>query len=175
MKRIVLVVHNVRSCHNVGSLLRTAEGLGVLKVYMSGFTPYPQANNDHRLPHISQRAASQIAKTSLGAEKTMPWETRENLSELVRELKQSGFKIAALEQAKNSVLLNEFRNPDDIALLVGSETTGLEPEALKLCDLCLEIPMSGKKESFNVAVAAAIGLYHLKFSAKVLDKKVFRV
>lgn len=132
---------------------------------MTGYTPYPEAKSDSRLPHISKRAASQIAKTSLGAEHTMPWEVRENLGELIDELKQSGFKLAALEQSKNSFLLPKYHNHEDVTLVVGSETTGLEPEILQLCDLCLEIPMFGKKESFNVAVAAAIGLYHLKFSA----------
>jgi tRNA G18 (ribose-2'-O)-methylase SpoU len=162
MRSIVLIAHNLRSAHNVGSLLRTAEGLGVKKVFLTGYSPYPVQENDSRLPHLAQKIDKQIAKTALGAEKSLG--TKSDISEVLTELKQHGYSIAAIEQAPNSVSLPKFKPPQKIALIAGREVEGIEPEVLALCDTVLEIPMFGKKESFNVVQAAAMILYHCRFS-----------
>lgn len=154
----------MRSSHNVGSLLRTAEGLGITGVFLTGYTPYPTTANDQRLPHIRDRITKQIQKTALGAENSLNWQNSETIEPVLAALQKNGFQIAALEQAKNSIKLPEFKPPTKIAVIVGREVEGLEPEILKKCDLVLEIPMKGKKESFNVVQAAAMGLYHLTFS-----------
>lgn len=165
MARIILIAHNLRSCHNVGSLLRTADGLGVEHVHLTGYTPYPLREGDSRLPHLAQKVARQIHKTALGAEHTIHWSHSEDVLPLIAILKADGYEVAALEQAKRSVKLPTFRSAGPIALLVGREVEGVEPEVLIECDRVVEIPMAGKKESFNVSVAAAIALYHLTYVA----------
>jgi tRNA G18 (ribose-2'-O)-methylase SpoU len=165
MRDIVLIAHDVRSTHNVGSLLRTAEGLGVSHVYFTGYTPYPPLSaHDERLPHIAQKLGKQIQKTALGAEATVPWSSRNDISVLLEQLRTDGFRLVALEQDKRSVLLPEYSPPAKIALLIGREVEGIDPELLALTDDILEIPMFGSKESFNVVQAAAMTLYHLRFT-----------
>lgn len=161
-RRLVLVVHNVRSTHNVGSLLRTAEGLGIERVYLSGYTPYPEEPNDNRLPHVVRKLTGQIHKTALGAESSMDWLYQEDLRQCISDIRKDGFTIVALEQTATAVDLNVFKDRRDIALIVGNEVEGLSDAELNLTELQLEIPMKGEKESFNVAVAAAMALYHLK-------------
>jgi tRNA G18 (ribose-2'-O)-methylase SpoU len=163
MRSVVLIAHNLRSCHNVGSLLRTAEGLGVHKVFLTGYTPYPKYDGDPRLPHLANKIHKQITKTALGAEETQPWVHIEDINWLIEKLHDEGCTVAAIEQASNSISLPEYDAPQQIALLVGREVEGVEPEVLKLCDTILEIPMFGKKESFNVAQAAAMGMYQCTF------------
>lgn len=163
MKRLYLIVHNVRSTHNVGSLLRTADGLGIDKVYLTGYTPYPKKSGDHRLPHLANSVAKRIHKTALGAEKSISWNYQRDIEKLLAKLKTAGWQIAALEQTETAIDLTKFKTEWDTALVVGTEVGGLPVEVIALTDLQLQIPMSGKKESFNVAVAAAIGLYHLHF------------
>jgi tRNA G18 (ribose-2'-O)-methylase SpoU len=163
MRRIVLVVHDVRSAHNVGSLLRTADGLGVETVYFSGYTPYPEAPDDSRLPHIRTRISNQIHKTALGAEDALSWKHEADPVNLLGRLRKDGYSIVALEQTLDSQTLADYRPNANVVLLVGNEVTGLDAEMLKKIDLCLEIPMLGRKESFNVSVAAAIALYHLRY------------
>ena len=165
MVELVLIAHNLRSAHNVGSLLRTCEGLGVNKVFLTGYTPYPLAPEDSRLPHLAQKTDKQIAKTALGAEKMVQWQQSPDIKTVLEELQSRGFRIAALEQAPGSIELPTFRVPDKLALVVGREVEGLEPEILNLCDITLEIPMFGRKESFNVVQAAAMALYQFRFQA----------
>lgn len=160
---LVLIAHNLRSSHNVGSLLRTAEGLGVGKIWLTGYSPYPLSDTDSRLPHLARRADVQIAKTALGAEKLITWEHAGDIEAVLDGLKTDGFTIAALEQTPDAVALPDYKPPRKLALIVGREVEGLEPEVLALCDLGLEIPMPGRKESFNVVQAAAMALYHLRF------------
>lgn len=162
MSSLVLIAHNLRSSHNVGSLLRTAEGLGVAEVYLTGYTPYPLQKNDTRLPHMAKKLSGQIAKTSLGAEKSVGLH-HADIAELISELSAGGYEIAALEQTPDALALPKFKAPGKLALIVGREVEGLESKIVELCDLAIEIPMSGNKESFNVAVAAAIALYHCKY------------
>jgi 23S rRNA (guanosine2251-2'-O)-methyltransferase len=164
MRSIVLIAHNLRSCHNVGSLLRTAEGLGVHKVWLTGYTPYPLAPGDTRLPHIATKLHKQISKTALGAEASQSWQQADDIFAVLAALKAEGFTIAAIEQSDTAILLPEFAPSEKIVLIMGREVEGMEPEVLAACDAVLEIPMFGKKESFNVVQAAAMGLYHCRFT-----------
>lgn len=159
MPEIIIVAHNIRSTHNVGAIFRTAEGLGVKKIILSGYSPYPQQSEDSRLPHISAKLTSQIHKTALGAEFIVPFEYQETPS--IAELKASGYRIVALEQASTSIPLQTYKAPQKVALILGEEVEGIAPELLALCEDILEIPMIGQKESFNVSVAAGIALYQL--------------
>jgi len=163
MRTIIVIAHDIRSCHNVGSLLRTAEGFGVAKVYLTGYTPYPIAPKDRRLPHVSAKLAAQIHKTALGAEMLASWEQCDDVLPVLAELRRNGFVIAALEQSPQSVKLPDFAPPDKIALLLGREVEGVDAHLLQQCDITLEIPMFGHKESFNVVQAAAMALYQCRF------------
>lgn len=163
MPEIILIAHNLRSCHNIGSLLRTAEGLGVEEVLLSGYTPYPLTDNDPRLPHEASKLHKQIQKTALGAETSQKWRHITDLNQAITELRSQGYQVAAIEQAAHSMALPDFKTPDKIALLVGREVEGVEPEVLAQMDTILEIPMFGQKESFNVVQAAAMALYHCRF------------
>ena len=162
-RQLVLIAHDVRSAHNVGSILRTADGLGVDKVYLTGYTPYPIEENDKRLPHVWRRAAAQITKTALGAELSVEWQHETDVAHLISRLKKGGYLVAALEQTDQALELQKFTSPDKIALVVGSEIGGIPPAVLKEADIHLAIPMLGHKESFNVSVAVAVALYHLRW------------
>ena len=159
MPNIVVIAHNIRSTHNVGAIFRTAEGFGISKIILSGYTPYPRIVHDPRLPHISDKLTKQISKTALGAEALVPFEYAEEPP--LAELKKKGYRIVALEQAENSTLLSEYTPPENTALLLGEEVEGITPELLAQCEDIIEIPMVGKKESFNVSVATGIALYAL--------------
>lgn len=163
MRQIVLIAHNVRSSHNVGSLLRTAEGLGLRHVYMTGYTPYPAIDNDSRLPHLARKITGQINKTALGSEQLVKWSHAESIEDLINDLKDEKYFVYALEQAEESISLLKFLPPKKVAILVGNEVRGLGDDILKLCGGILEIPMLGEKESFNVAQAAAMALYHCRY------------
>lgn len=164
MRDIILIAHDIRSTHNVGSLLRTAEGLGVTRVYLTGYTPYPKKPSDPRLPHIAQKLTNQIHKTALGAEISQTWDQADTIEPLLKKLKSEGYSIVGLEQTQKSVPLPEYSPPQKLALLLGREVEGIEPDLLKQLDETLEIPMFGNKESFNVVQAAAMCLYHLRFA-----------
>lgn len=166
-RSIILIAHNLRSCHNVGSLLRTAEGLGVEEVLLSGYSPCPLATDDERLPHLAQKIDRQICKTALGAESSQPWRHTLDIKTMVNELKADGYLVCAVEQTSHCVPLPDFNPPQKLALLVGREVEGVEPEILALMDTILEIPMLGRKESFNVVQAAAMALYHCRYHAQV--------
>lgn len=158
MPDITLLVHNIRSTYNVGAIFRTAEGFGVTKIVLSGYTPYPTVKNDPRLPHIAEKLTSQIHKTALGAETMVEFEYVEDIRTW---LDTNSLPLLALEQAPNSVPFQEFVPPERFALLIGEEVHGIEPDLLARCDHILEIPMVGQKESFNVSVANGIALYVL--------------
>ena len=164
MRDIMLIAHNLRSSHNVGSLLRTAEGLGVSKVILSGYTPHPVHANDRRLPHESAKVTAMIHKTALGAETMLPWSYHKDIVPVIAKLKKDGWTVAAIEQAEDSRSLPDYHPPQKIVLIVGREVEGVEPEVLAACDTILEIPMFGKKESYNVVQAAAMALYHCRFT-----------
>ncbi len=159
MPEIIVIAHNIRSTHNVGAIFRTAEGFGIKKIILSGYTPYPVTTPDTRLPHIAQKLTSQIHKTALGAEGIVPFEYQETPD--VSGLKRDGFRIVGLEQAATSVQLPDYHSPEKIALILGEEVHGIPEELLIQCEDIIEIPMVGKKESFNVSVATGIALYQL--------------
>lgn len=159
MPEIIVIAHNIRSTHNVGAIFRTSEGFGVKKIILSGYTPYPSLPNDTRLPHIHEKLTRTIHKTALGAELIVPFEHHE-LPPL-EALRQDGFTIVALEQDATSVSLKEYVPGDNIALVLGEEVEGIPDWLLKECKTILEIPMVGRKESFNVSVATGIALFHL--------------
>lgn len=158
MPTITLVLHNIRSTHNVGAIFRTAEGFGVSHIVCSGYTPYPMIQNDSRLPHIAQKLNLQIHKTALGAETMVPFSYYETIEQWLESYTSP---IIALEQTSDSVQLENFTPPDTFALLLGEEVQGIDNTILARCSTALEIPMVGEKESFNVSVANGIALYHL--------------
>ena len=159
MTEIIVIAHNIRSTHNVGSIFRTCEGFGVIKLILSGYTPYPAIQNDARLPHIANKLTAQIHKTALDAEMMVPFEYQAHPD--FAALRVHGFTIVGLEQDKRSTLLPGYKPPKKIALLLGEEVEGLTGDLRNQCDDLIEIPMKGKKESFNVSVAAGIALYAL--------------
>lgn len=161
MIEVVIVAHNIRSIHNVGSIFRTADGFGVQKIILSGYTPYPELPHDTRLPHIREKITNTMHKTALGAEKTVPFEHRD--SPPLDELRHGGYRIVGLEQDEHSIPLPSYRPPDKVALLLGEEVHGIPPELLVQCEDVVEIPMRGQKESFNVSIAAGIALYKIFF------------
>jgi 23S rRNA (guanosine2251-2'-O)-methyltransferase len=153
MKDIVLMLDNIRSVHNVGSIFRTAETAGVSKVYCLGTTPTP-------LDRFSQKRKD-FAKVALGAEDLVSWEYLESGESLIRRLKKDGFQIVALEQDQNSINFKKIKLGKNVALIVGNEVGGVSKSLLKLVDEIAEIPMKGKKESLNVSVATGIMLFEL--------------
>lgn len=159
MPEIIVIAHNIRSIHNVGSIFRTAEGFGVSKLILSGYTPYPTVPDDTRLPHLSNALSQKIHKTALGAETLVPYEY--TLEPPIQKLRSEGFSIIGLEQNETSIPLETYNPTQKIALLLGEEVKGIPEELLSACDTLVEIPMFGKKESFNVSVAAGIALYRL--------------
>lgn len=153
-----LLLDNIRSVHNVGSIFRTADTLGVSKIYCLGTTPVPVDRFG--------RKRSDFAKVSLGAEESVGWEYVEQDGKnggaaLVKSLKKEGFKIVALEQDKKSVDYKEVRADVPVLIILGNEVEGVSKDLLKLCDEIAEIPMKGQKESLNVSVSAGIFLYRL--------------
>lgn len=163
MRSIIVIAHDIRSTHNIGSLFRTAEGLGVEKIICSGYTPYPLSDDDKRLPHIAHKIDSQIHKTALDAEKLVPWEQTHDVNQIIHDLQADGYQVVALEQSDSSVALPDFKPPEKLAILLGREVEGIAPDLIRICDATVEIPMLGKKESFNVVQAAAMILYHCRF------------
>lgn len=150
MKRLIL--DNIRSVHNVGSIFRTADAAGVSKIYLIGVTPTPVDRFG--------RERKDLAKVALGAEKTVPWEHGEDSLEMINALKKDGVKVVAVEQSPNSVSLYNFKSAEKVAYVLGSETDGLSSEVLEASDEVVEIPMKGEKESLNVSVVAGIILFH---------------
>ncbi|HET8884350.1 MAG TPA: TrmH family RNA methyltransferase [Candidatus Saccharimonadales bacterium] len=159
MPNIIVIAHNIRSTHNIGSIFRTCEGFGVAKIILSGYTPYPTIPGDIRLPHIRDKLTSQIHKTALDAETIVPFEYQEQPD--IDTLRADGYTIVGLEQDDRSVMLPKYNTPDKIVLLLGEEVDGITADLRQQCDDLIEIPMVGKKESFNVSVATGIALYVL--------------
>lgn len=158
LQQLLLVAVDIRSTHNIGSMFRSCDGFGA-ELFLVGVCPRPIAKNDDRLPHIAQRAHKAIAKTSLGAEKNVPWQYAATFSECVSLLREHGFTIYAIEQSNTSKPLKQLHTQGRVAIVVGREVEGLTRDELLMCDGVFEIPMKGKKESYNVSVAAGIALY----------------
>ncbi len=160
MPKITLILHNIRSAHNVGSIFRTAEGFGVNNIVISGYTPYPTLEDDSRLPHESNKITRQIHKTALGTEKLVPFSHYEHLEDWLA-VNNELMPVYALEQSPDSIIIRNFTPPATFALLLGEEVHGIEQQFLNQCDGIIEIPMVGQKESFNVSVATGIALFAL--------------
>jgi 23S rRNA (guanosine2251-2'-O)-methyltransferase len=145
---IIVVLDNVRSMNNVGSVFRTADGFLIEKIYLCGFTPQP--------PHRD------IQKTALGATETVAWEYAEDTATLIKTLKKEGTTIVAVEQVTNSTLLQNFTSTTEkIVVIFGNEVDGVSDAVIALCDTAIEIPQIGTKHSLNVSVAAGIVLWKL--------------
>lgn len=155
---IVLILDNIRSAHNVGALFRTADGAGVEKLYLVGVTPRPAKNE----LYLSD-AEKTLKKTALGAEQTVPWKYVKTLTPLLQRLKKAGYTLVMLEQDEKSIDYRSWQSPRNkrVALVVGNEVTGITEKTLERADAIIELPMRGKKNSLNVAVATGIALYHL--------------
>lgn len=144
---VVVVLDNVRSMHNVGSVFRTGDGFSIEKLYLCGITAQP--------PH------REIEKTALGATESVDWLHCENTLDAVAALKAEGYQIIAIEQAKGSTMLNTFVPSTDAkyALIFGNEVNGVDEEVMKVIDACIEIPQFGTKHSFNIVISAGIVLW----------------
>jgi len=149
-----VILHNIRSAHNVGSVFRTADAAGVRKIYLCGYTPTPLDKYG--------RPQKDIAKIALGAETYVDWEYKEQVKDVIHELKRKRFAVVAVEQSENAIDFKKCKTKRDTAFIFGNEVRGLSKQALAMCDTVIEIPMRGKKESLNVAVTAGIILFGVK-------------
>lgn len=157
-RNVVLVLHDIRSAYNVGSMFRTADGMGVSRIYLSGYTQAP-AEAGKRFLTDAQKA---LHKTALGAEYSVPWERTEDVSRLLDRLHGEGCHIVSLESGVGGSNIRSFGSGvGDVALFVGNEISGVEVDILARSDSVLEIPMRGVKRSLNVAVAVGIALFQL--------------
>ena len=150
---VVLILDNIRSVFNVGSIFRTADCAGASKIYLVGVTPDPVDRFG--------RENEAMAKVALGAEKNIAWEHIKELSSLLKKLKKDDHQIVALEQDENSIDYSKFKPKFPLAIILGEETRGLSKKILDKCDAVVEIPMMGAKESLNVSVAAAVALFRI--------------
>ncbi|MDR3570744.1 MAG: TrmH family RNA methyltransferase [Candidatus Pacebacteria bacterium] len=151
MQKAVLL-HNIRSVHNVGSIFRTSDGAGVSKVFLSGYSPTP----------IDQHgvARKDLSKVALGAEKFVPWEYEKNPYQVIQKLREQGWHIVGVEQDTRSIDYRTFKPKNKPVLYIfGNEVRGMSPALRAHCDEIVEIPMNGKKESLNVSVSAGIILF----------------
>ena len=151
--KITLILDNIRSSENVGSIFRTSDAVGVEKIYLIGITPNPLDRFGRPNPKIE--------KASLGAEKNIPWEHFENITEVIESLKKEGYKIVSLEQNEKSIDYRDLKIKEKIALIVGNEVNGVSMDAQNESDEIIEIPMAGNKESVNVSVATGVALFSL--------------
>lgn len=147
----ILILPDIRSAINVGAIFRTADAIGINKIYLVGVTPRPTDKFG--------RIQKDIAKTALGAETWIPWEYKEKIIPLINKLKKDGYQIVAIEQDKNSKDYKKIKLNNKVAVILGEEVNGLSNKVLNLCDSISEIRMRGRKESLNVSVACGISLF----------------
>lgn len=145
--RLHLLAHNIRSRENIGSLFRTADSLGVKKIWLSGYTPVPPD--------------AKISKVALGAEKSVPYETFADIESVLARLHDQNIPVYALELTPTAIDLSDFQPPEEMALLLGTETTGIPPSLLEMCKGSIYIPQHGIKESLNVTIATAIASWKI--------------
>ena len=169
-KELFLILHDIRSAYNVGAIFRTADGAGVGKIYLSGYTPCPHLlrksvaggpipSNENK-PYKTQ-ADKMIEKTALGAEKSIPWEKCQDLKKLLEKLKEEKISIVALEKNDGATDIKKYKTKFPMALILGNEVEGVPEDILQKCDAVVSIPMRGQKESLNVSVAAGIAMYEI--------------
>ncbi len=152
-KSYILILPDIRSAINIGSIFRTADAVGISKIYLTGFTPRPTDQFG--------RIQSDIAKSALGAETWIPWEYKKTLVPLINSLKKEGYVVIAVEQDERAIDYRKIKTTDKVAIIMGPEVTGLPKKILNKCDSIVEIPMYGKKESLNVSVACGIALFRM--------------
>jgi tRNA G18 (ribose-2'-O)-methylase SpoU len=151
-REIHVICENIRSLYNVGSIFRTADALGVKKIWLCGITGTPEQKG--------------LSKVSLGAENSVAWEHSKSAWRVAEKLRKEGFQIVALELTKGSIDVNMFKPKQKVALIVGNEVDGVSQALLKRSDVIVHIPMKGIKESLNVSVAFGIAAYELiKFNS----------
>ena len=151
---ISVVLDNIRSCNNIGSVFRTSDALLIEKVILCGITATPPNKDIH--------------KTALDAEKSVPWEYVEETEEAILNLKADGYRVFAVEQVENSIMLPDFAPEKDqkLALVFGNEVKGVQQSVVDLCDGAIEIPQYGTKHSFNISVSAGIVLWDLVYKLR---------
>lgn len=147
-RTIVVLAHNIRSLWNVGSFFRTADAMGVQKLYLSGYTATPPRR--------------EISKTAIGAEEWIEWEYQKNPASIIQALKNDGFTIVGLEITEGAQNITQYSSAENICLVLGHEVSGIPEDILRLCNDIVFIPMHGNKESLNVSVAAGIALHELR-------------
>lgn len=150
-KELYIVLDDVRSAYNVGSILRTADGAGVTKVFLCGYTPAPVDRFG--------RTVKEIEKTSLGASQTVPWERVVDIGELVAQFKARGIQVVVVEQSPRSVDYRTAALSSDVAFIFGNEREGVRKDIVELADTVVDIKMQGDKESLNVGVAVGVVLF----------------
>lgn len=156
MKKIqenILILHNIRSVENVGAMFRTADAAGINKIYLTGYTPTP-------LDRFGRKRRD-LAKSALGAEEYVLWESKKSLPAILRSLRREKYLIIGIEQDKKSVDYKKVKLQNKNVFLVGEEVAGISKSNLKKCDVIAEIPMRGKKESLNVSVALGVALFRM--------------
>ena len=163
--KFYLILHRIRSAYNVGSMFRTADGVGVDKIFVTGFTQRPSKEKYE----LQTKAEKMLSKTALGADQYVEWEGAKNISTIIDKLKKEGIQIVALEQDERSIdyrklnsQIKKIKNVKGIALILGNEPKGIDKRILKKCNFVIEIPMRGQKKSLNVAVATGIAGYEIK-------------
>lgn len=146
---LIVVLDNIRSLNNIGSVFRTSDAFLIEKIYLCGITATPPNKDIHR--------------TALGATESVAWEYVEDTLELVKKLKGDGVKVLAIEQAENSTKLNDFqpKNDEKYAIVMGNEVKGVQQEVVNASDLCVEIPQLGTKHSLNISVTTGVVLWDL--------------
>ncbi|MFA6251282.1 MAG: TrmH family RNA methyltransferase [Candidatus Paceibacterota bacterium] len=149
----ILILPDIRSAINIGAIFRTADAVGISKIYLTGYTPRPTDKFG--------RIQKDIAKSALGAETWIPWEYKKTLIPLINTLKKNGYKIIAIEQDEKSIDYRKLKIKSKVAIIMGREVEGLPKNILNKCDVIAEIPMHGKKESLNVSVACGIALFRI--------------
>jgi tRNA G18 (ribose-2'-O)-methylase SpoU len=154
---LFLILHDIRSAYNVGAIFRSADGAGVCKIYLTGYTPLP-ASGDKL---FKSQAEKMIEKTALGAQSTISWEYVSSLDALIEKLKDENCNMIALEKTADAIDLNNYKCKFPAALILGNEVEGVSRDILKKCSVIVSIPMRGTKESLNVSVAAGIAMYGL--------------
>lgn len=149
LKKVIVLVHNIRSLHNVGSIFRSSDAFGIKKIVLSGYSPTPPR--------------AEISKTAIGAEEFVKWKYFEDPINYLSELKREGYSLIGLEQTTESVMLPDFNvdSNDKLCLIIGNEVTGIDNSLLEIIDTFVAIPQFGQKHSLNVSVATAVLLYAL--------------
>jgi tRNA G18 (ribose-2'-O)-methylase SpoU len=155
---LIIILDNIRSLHNVGSVFRTSDAFRIEKILLCGITATPPQ--------------AEIHKTALGAEDTVNWKYYENTLEAVKVVKNEGYRVCAIEQAKGSIMLNDFeaQKGEKIAIIMGNEVKGVQQEAIDCCDNCIEIPQYGTKHSLNVSITTGIVVWDLFNKISYIDE-----